>query len=226
MEPPSAPDARPIRLVAYSDYLCPWCYNASVRLERLCQEEPDVTVEWRSYLLRPRPAVGRDLERFRAYTRSWERPAAEPDAGSFRTWASDQGPPSHSVPAHRVAKAAAAVGPDAFRAVHAALLRAYFRDSRDVSDDAVLRAIWSEEGLSEADFARREAPAVLERILAEHAEAVACGATGVPAVRLADRETAVTGALPYETYARWVAKERARRAARSADAAPAGEATA
>jgi len=202
----------PVRLVAYSDYLCPWCYNASVRLERLQGREPDVEVEWRSYLLRPQPAPRRDLERFRAYTRSWERPAAEPDGGTFRVWASDAGPPSHSVPAHLVAKAAAALGPEAFRAMHAALLHAYFADNRDISDDATLRAIWAEQGLPEAAFARREDPDLLERVHAEHAEALRCGATGVPAVRLADRETAVTGALPYAAYERWVAKERERRA--------------
>lgn len=201
----------PVRLVAYSDYLCPWCYNASVRLERLRCREPDVQVEWRSYLLRPRPAPRRDLERFRAYTRSWERPAAEPDGGSFRVWASDAGPPSHSVPAHLVAKAAAALGPDAFRAIHGALLHAYFAENRDISDDGTLRAVWAEQGLPEAAFERREDPALLERVHADHAEAVRFGATGVPAVRLADRETAVTGALPYAAYERWVAKERERR---------------
>ena len=64
----------------HSDYLCPWCYNAAVRIDRLERDTPgEVEIEWRSYLLRPKPSPGRDLERFRAYTHSWSRPGAEPD---------------------------------------------------------------------------------------------------------------------------------------------------
>ena len=48
-----------VRLVAYSDYLCPWCYNASVRLHRLVDEDPGVEIEWKSYLLRPSAGRGR-----------------------------------------------------------------------------------------------------------------------------------------------------------------------
>ena len=96
-------------LIAWSDYLCPWCYNAAVRLWRLEDEFGDrVSIEWRPFLLRPHPDPGRTLEKFRAYTASWARPAAEPDGGTFRVWATEEGPPSHSVPPHLVAKAAAA----------------------------------------------------------------------------------------------------------------------
>ncbi len=101
----------PVRLIAYSDYLCPWCYNGSVRLRRIEQEfEGRIELEYRSFLLRPEPARGRDLEKFRAYTESWRRPAAEPDSGTFRVWQDGAGPPSHSVPPHLVAKAAATLG--------------------------------------------------------------------------------------------------------------------
>lgn len=203
----------PVRLVAYSDYLCPWCYNASVRLERLAEERPDVQVDWRSYLLRPRPpSAPRDLEAFRTYTESWRRPAAEEDGGRFRVWQGDEGPPSHSVPAHLVAKAAAAVGPEAFRRMHARLLRAYFEENRDISADATLRALWDELGLPPEAFARREDPALLRAVLAEHEEALRFGATGVPALRAADNDTVVTGALPMATYRRFAERLRERAA--------------
>lgn len=197
------------RLVAYSDYLCPWCYVASIRLHRLEREEPDVEIEWRSYLLRPRPGSGRDLERFRAYTESWRRPAAEEEAAGFRVWASDEGPPSHSVPAQLAAKAAARLGPEPFRRFHDRLLRAYFAESRDISRDAVLEELWHELGLDPEGFAARQDPALLQRVLAEHEEAGRLGATGVPAVRLADGDVVVTGALPYASYQRWVERTRA-----------------
>ena len=198
----------PLRLIVYSDYLCPWCYNVAVRMELLERDLGDVEVEWRSYLLRPRPAANRDLERFRAYTRSWLRPAAEPDSGSFRVWQGDAGPPSWSVPPHRVAKAAAALSPDAFRRIHARLLAAYFSENRDVTDAGTLRELWCEVGLPESEFARSEDPALLERILDEHNEALEVGVTGVPAVRMADDDVAIVGAHPVSLYRRWIAKRR------------------
>jgi len=198
-----------VTLVAWSDYLCPWCYNASVRLHRVEEEfAPDVHVEWRSYLLRPNPNHSLDAERFRAYTRSWRRPAAEPDAGSFREWNGEAPPPSHSVPAHRVAKAAAEVSDAAFRRVHDRLLQAHFAENRDISDDETLRGLWLEVGLPEADFARREDPAILQRILDEHAAGLEAGATGIPAVQLAGNDAIIVGAQPLELYRRWVTRTR------------------
>ena len=76
--------------------------------------------------------------------------------------------------------------------------------------DAVLAELWGELGLPEAEFARREDPQLLQRVLAEHDEAIACGATGVPSVRLADNDAVITGAMPFETYQRWVERVRER----------------
>jgi predicted DsbA family dithiol-disulfide isomerase len=196
-----------VTLVVWSDYLCPWCYNASVRLHRVEQEfAPQLRVEWRSYLLRPNPGHTRDAARFRAYTRSWRRPAAEPDGGTFSEWSGDAPPPSHSVPAHRVAKAAAQVSDGAFRRMHDRLLRAYFAEKRDISDDVTLRGLWLEVGLSPADFERREEPLILEHILGEHAAALEAGATGVPAVQLVGNDAVIVGAQPLELYRRWITR--------------------
>jgi len=194
-------------LIAWSDYLCPWCFNASVRLHRIEDEfAPDVKVEWRSYLLRPNPRARADLERFRGYTQSWLRPAAEPDSGDFRPWQGDAGPPSHSVPPHLVAKAAAAVGPEAFRRMHLRLLRAYFTENQDITDPRVLRGLWLELGLPASDFERREDPALLEQVLDEHAAAQEAGATGVPAVQLKGNDAIIVGAHPMELYRRWMTR--------------------
>ena len=196
-----------VTLLAWSDYLCPWCFNLAVRLHRIEEEfAPDVRIEWRSYLLRPNPSGRRDLEKFRGYTQSWLRPAAEPDAGEFRVWEGDAGPPSHSVPPHLVAKAAAAHGEDAFRRIHLRLMRAYFAENRDITDDAVLLDLWREQGLPEADFERRREPALLEQVLDEHASAQEAGATGVPAVQLQGNPAIIVGAHPLELYRRWMTR--------------------
>lgn len=199
-----------VRLIVYSDYLCPWCYLAEHRLAQLKTECGDtLALEWRSFLLRPRPEPGRDLERFMRYTQSWLRPAAEPDAPVFRVWESTEGPPSHSVPPQLAAKAAAALGPEAFAALHARLLRAYFEQSRDISRPETLAAIWAEAGLPAADFASCFEDPLVRRTLEEHNEAVSLGITGVPAVRVAGTDAFVTGAQPLASYRRWVERLRA-----------------
>ena len=193
-----------LRLIVWSDYLCPWCYNGSVRLETLRDKyHGRVELEFRSFLLRPRPGA-RDLEKFRRYTQSWLRVAADEPAGEFRAWEGDAGPPSHSIPPHLVAKAAATLGPDAFARMHQRLLRAYFAENLDVSDDTTLKGLWQDVGLDEAAFARREDPALLERVLAEHASALEAGVNGVPAVMIEGQDVPLTGALPIEMFERWI----------------------
>jgi predicted DsbA family dithiol-disulfide isomerase len=196
-----------VRFIAYSDYLCPWCWNASRRLERLVSEyEGRVEIEWRSYLLRPEKKVGRDLDRFRKYTETWMRPGAEPDAGAFRVWSSTEGPPTHSLPPHQVAKAAARVSPSAFRKVHDRLMTAYFADNRDISSFDVLRAIWEEAELPGEAFEAAHLQEIRSQIFVEFEEARALGATGVPALRRADNEAVIVGAHPEALYRRWIEK--------------------
>jgi predicted DsbA family dithiol-disulfide isomerase len=192
-------------LVVYSDYLCPWCYNAAVRLRRLREEfAPSVRLEWRSFLLRPRPTPGRDLERFRSYTESWLRPAAEADAGTFQVWRGSAGPPTHSVPPHLVAKAAALLGAESFERMHEALLRAYFGESQDITQEATLRALWEKAGLAPEGFARADDPEVLRTVLGQHDEAIELGVMGVPTVVLAGNGALVMGAQPLDVYRRWI----------------------
>jgi predicted DsbA family dithiol-disulfide isomerase len=200
---------KPVELVVYSDYLCPWCHLAAHRLAKLQAELGDaLSLEWRSFLLRPRPEPARDLERFVRYTQSWLRPAAEPDAPRFRVWESTEGPPSHSLPPHLVAKAAAELGAAAFAAVHERLLRGYFEENRDVSRAETLAAIWAEAGLPPERFARSAASELVERVVAEHREATELGVTGVPAVRVAGTDAFVVGAQPLAVYRRWVERLR------------------
>jgi len=152
----------------------------------------------------PEPGRPRTVEEFRAYTQSWLRPAADADTGTFRVWASDDGPPTHSVPPHLASKAAAALGPAAFDRLHTRLLQAYFAESRDITNLATLASLWAEAGLPPSAFARVHDPATLQAVLADQAEALALGLSGCPAVRVADTDLLVMGAQPLATYRRWV----------------------
>ncbi len=203
----------PVRLAVYSDYLCPWCHAASHRLHLMKEELGDgLELSWRSYLLRPHPEPGRDLEKFMRYTQSWMRPAAEPDSPNFRVWETTEGPPSHSVPAHLVAKAAKRVGDDAFERMHARLLRAYFEENRDISAAPVLRELWDELGLPVEGLAALTDPEqereLIQEILAEHNQALEVSITGVPAVRVDGHEAFVMGAQPMDVYRRWIGRLR------------------
>ena len=176
-----------------------------MRLRRIEEEFGErVQIVWRSFLLRPEPVPGRSLEKFRAYTQSWLRPAAEADGGTFRVWQTDAGPPSHSIPPHVAAKAAAAMSRAAFQRLHERLLHAYFADNRDITDRETLRALWREADLPEAPFARIDDTALLKAVLDEHREALEIGVTGVPAVRQEGMDSAIVGAHPIELYRRWI----------------------
>jgi len=198
-----------LRVIVYSDFLCPWCWNAATRLTAVeAALDGAVELAWRSFLLRPRPDPGRRgpeaLEKFRSYTRGWLRVAEDEPRAAFQVWAGDAGPPSHSVPPHLAAKAAAAVDATAGRRMRERLFRAYFAESRDISDPSALFALWRELDLPEPEFDRCAEPALLRSVLAEHREAEQMGATGVPAARLDREDFVLMGAQPEATYLRWL----------------------
>ena len=178
-----------------------------MRLRRIEVELGDrVTLEWRTFLLRPTPDASRTLEAFRAYTQSWLRPAAEPEGGTFRVWATEEGPPSHSVPPHVVAKAAAQLGRTAFQAMHDRLLHAYFAENRDITKAGTLLALWRDAGLPDTEFARAADEDVLREVVDQHNDAVRREVTGVPTVMMVGNDVPIVGAMPYETYRRWVTR--------------------
>jgi predicted DsbA family dithiol-disulfide isomerase len=179
-----------------------------VRLRRLEVElEGRIEIVWRSYLLRPEPNGARDLEKFRAYTKGWERPAAEPNGGTFRVWQGSEGPPSHSLPPHLVARAAAELGRAEFDSIHERLFSAYFAQNRDITRRETLVAIWRECGLAEKGFERGDDLAIREAVLADHREAIDLGVHGVPAVRIDPNPIATVGAHSLEAYRRWFLRE-------------------
>ena len=175
-----------------------------MRVRLLKDEYKDkLSLEWRSFLLRPQ-ASDRPLEKFKRYTQSWLKVAADEPAGEFRPWSSDEPAPSHSTPPHLVAKAAAELGEEEFERIHDALLKAYFYDNRDVSNDQTLREIWDACGLDAAEFERSRKPEFMKRVIDEHNEALMCGASGAPAFRMSHQDVAIVGAHPVETLQRWI----------------------
>jgi predicted DsbA family dithiol-disulfide isomerase len=175
-----------------------------VRLAKIAEEfAGSCVIEWKAFLLRPYPQE-RSLEDFRKYTESWQRPAADAEAGRFTVWSTDEPPPSHSVPPAIAAKAAARQGPEAFARFHEALMENYFHRNHNITDPTNLIRIAGETGLDVPAFVEASSdPAVAREVVDEHNQAVSLGITGVPTVVVDDRWR-ITGAQPREIYRRVV----------------------
>ena len=142
-----------------------------------------------------------------SYTKSWEGPGSQPDSGEFRVWETQEGPPSHSVPPHLVAKAAARIDPQAFDRMHDRLMHAYFAENRDITHPDALRTLWTEVGLPDAAFVSWQDPEILRQVLTEHHEAREQGAGGVPAFRMEHQDSIISGAQPVELFRRWITRQ-------------------
>ncbi len=180
-----------------------------MRLDKIAEEFGDtVRIEWKAFLLRPYPEP-REMDEFRKYTEKWQGPASQPEAGSFTTWATDEPPPSHSVPPAVAAKAAARQGPAAFARYHRALMENYFHQNRNITSIEALVRIARETDLDvDAFVAAMADPALLKEVVDDHNEAQQRGIHGVPAVVVDDRWI-ISGAQPRELYQKIVELRRA-----------------
>ena len=140
---------RPLGIIVYSDYVCPWCYIGHERIERLAREHP-VAIEWRPFELHPEtPRDGARLtgrlgssERARAWSRNILALAAESNIPMAM--------PQVIANSHRALEAAEfARTTGAFNAMHRALFAAYFEHGRDIGDIDVLCEIARECGVDD-----------------------------------------------------------------------------
>jgi len=143
-----------LAIIAYSDYVCPWCYIGLHRIERLQREFP-VDVEWRPFELHPEtPRTGADLrgrlgnaERVRAYV------------GNIISLARDSGidmrMPVVVANSHLALEASEfAREHGGFDDYHCALFHAYFEESRDIGDPEVLCDIARSSGVDDQGLRR------------------------------------------------------------------------
>jgi predicted DsbA family dithiol-disulfide isomerase len=134
----SAETAPALSIVAYSDYVCPWCYIGLERIERL-QREFGIAVEWRPFELHPEtPRGGARLtgrlgseERARAYRDNILALAAE--SGITMTMPAVVANSHLSLEASEFAREHGG-----FERYHRALFAAYFAEARDIGDTDVL----------------------------------------------------------------------------------------
>ena len=120
-----------VRLDVFSDYQCPWCYNAAVRIRDIQHAYGDrVHVHWRTFPL----IVGEQPDRrVTQKTRDgWQRIGADEPRAYFAPPEIDVPLPASSIPALTAAKSAERQGNDAFERFHDRLFTALFRDHLDI----------------------------------------------------------------------------------------------
>lgn len=142
------------------------------------------------------------MEKFRAYTQSWLRPASLAPEVSFVPWATDHAQPSHSLPSAVAGKVAASFGAEAWDRYLPALMRAYFTDNRTISDADVQVDVARDCGLDADEFARRlaeDGEALAAQVRREHAEAIDHMVTAVPTVLVNDL-LPIPGAQELDVY--------------------------
>ena len=199
-----------IRLDIFSDPVCPWCYIGKANLDRALEAHADhpFRIEWHPFQLNPdMPAEGVDKHDYLAAKFGEDRlvqmhlrlkeasraAGAEIDPDTPRRM-------PNTLDAHRLIHWAGLEGRQT--AVVSALMRAYWREGRDIGNAGVLADIAAAAGMDRAVTARLLASeADADDIRARDADARAKGVSAVPTFLIA-QQYVVSGAQPPEVWGR------------------------
>jgi predicted DsbA family dithiol-disulfide isomerase len=188
-------------LNVFTDFVCPWCYLSTPRVERL-RHDFEVEVQWHYFPLHPdTPAEGLLLQDLFA-GRGYDLDAMH---ARMKGLMDAEGLPynrrSHTYNSRLAQELAKwADSQPGFESIHGALYRAYFVDGRNIGDIEVLVDIAQSVGLS-ADDARGVLAdrTFKDAVDADWEQARRYGVTGVPTF-VAGRYK-VVGAQPYDVLA-------------------------
>jgi predicted DsbA family dithiol-disulfide isomerase len=188
-------------LNVFTDFVCPWCYLSTPRVERL-RHDFEVEVQWHYFPLHPdTPAEGLLLQDLFA-GRGYDLDAMH---ARMKGLMDAEGLPynrrSHTYNSRLAQELAKwADSQPGFESIHGALYRAYFVNGRNIGDIEVLVDIAQSVGLS-ADDARGVLAdrTFKDAVDADWEQARRYGVTGVPTF-VAGRYK-VVGAQPYDVLA-------------------------
>ncbi len=198
----------PIALEIFSDYVCPWCYLNTGRIEKLKQSH-DVTVKFVHFPLHPEtPSDGMTLEELFGSRGDAAARAARQEQMKARM--AEEGLPYGERTHTYNSRLAQELGTWADTqaggaAIHDAIFKAYFVANRNIGDIEVLVQIAGEVGLDAAEARRILQERTFEAAVDENWDrSRAYGITGVPTV--VAKGYGVSGAQPYEVLAEFVDK--------------------
>lgn len=146
-------DKKPLKLTVFSDYICPFCYVGHHRLMRL-RDTYDLLINWCFLEIHPEnsaegePTTSLDYssEHWDTLMENLRQVADEEDIP-----VADQVFTTNSRDALMLGEAAKSLGRETFYRLHDALFHAFFVDSRNIGDRAVLRDICMRCGI-DGDF--------------------------------------------------------------------------
>ena len=192
-----------MKLVVYSDYVCPFCYLAWPAVRSLLEEGHDV--ELRAFELRPPPVpLPRALDEPKR--QAWERIIA-PRAAALGLPLREPRVFPRTRKAHEAAHHARRLGLGA--AMHEALFAAYFGEGRDIGRIDVLVAIGESLGIEASSLkVELDIDQYTAAVLSEERAAAAQGVRAVPAYVVEGDEARVhAGLLDAAALRRWLAQE-------------------
>lgn len=200
-----------MRIEIWSDIFCPFCYIGKRRFESALQQfenKSEVEVIYRSFELNPNAKKHYDEDMnaliAKKYGVSYEKAKENNDnivkqaAESGLTFRFDTIVPSNSFDAHRLIHFAAQHGK--MEEMTEELFKAYFTDSKNISDHEILAEIAETVGLNkEETLSVLSSTNYAKEVRADEEEANRLGITSVPFF-VFDRKFAVSGAQPMEVF--------------------------
>jgi predicted DsbA family dithiol-disulfide isomerase len=188
-----------IRVSLYFDYICPFCYIGSVRLERLAGRHP-LSIRWRFIEIHPdNPPEGRPLSELGYPPQQWAQMQA-----NLRAMAEEEEIPlaersftTNSRRALLLAQATLDQRSRSFLPLHRRIFRAYFVEQLNIGDPEVLTQLARELGVDDLIEEAWSSPKYVGMLLKHVEAAQGVGLTGVPALEVGKR--LFTGAVSMQT---------------------------
>ena len=188
-----------LKVVAYSDYICPFCYVGYHRIEQL-RKEYNLDVEWRPFEIHPETpkegALTEDLPFPKGYLEmAFANVKRLADEDGLKLKFSDK--LSNSRLALYISEFARKKGK--FEEYHKLVLDAYWLDGKDIGDKSLLFDLAESVGLDKKEIedylSTGEPSTVVQQSLKEVRN---YGINGVPAFIIEDR--LIYGAQPYKVF--------------------------
>lgn len=186
-----------LQVTVFSDYICPFCYIGSVRLEQL-RDQYDLKVDWASLEIHPdNPEQGRPVEELGYPPAQWRQMMS-----ALARMAEEEGVhiaertfTTNSRKALLLAEAAKAEDAEVFYRLHNRLFEVYFGERQNIGQAEVLHALARESGMPEASVERAWTdPYFAQRLQAYQVRAARLGVSGTPAFIVGQR--LLLGAVP------------------------------
>ncbi|WP_425638953.1 DsbA family oxidoreductase [Algoriphagus yeomjeoni] len=200
-----------MKIEIWSDVACPFCYIGKRKIEKAIAKFPQkdkIEIEWKSFLLNPDQVTqpNKSSLEYLSEAKGWSLEQTKEITANVSNMAAQEGLEYHldktvvanTKKAHRVLHLAKTAGKG--DVMKESLLKAYFTDSLNIDDDAVLLGLGQEIGFESAAIQDVLSSDKFEREVDQDIyESRQLGVKGVPFFVL-DRKFGISGAQPDEVF--------------------------